>query len=173
MAEGAKSKREKWTFRLAIFGALLSVATAAASGYQWWNSAREANINAAIEVSKNYLKDNDTYNTAVQLTKLSWNNGFVISDEQYKSLRLVTYLEYISLLINNSKLNVDYVSDTLKCDIHTAGGMLRNFRTISNFEVLTPELDSLSKTIACKVFIRGHPHVIAMPPPPPNENANK
>jgi hypothetical protein len=111
-----KPEKADWvaivTLLIAIFGAGLSL-------YQWRNTETDSRIAAAIDVSTKYMQDT----TIIQMRNdfLDFlNNKVAVGDMSQKSLSVqnyLIYLDYIATLINNNRVNEDYVSLYLKCQI--------------------------------------------------------
>jgi hypothetical protein len=116
MAEPASS--------VAKIALLVSVGTALFSAFQWWNSRQENRINAAIEISRNYLRDRD-----YQVTSTLYSVGASKFDPGTLDMPRIghhlEFLEYVALLTLTNKIDKTYLSPALICDIAQAEGALR------------------------------------------------
>lgn len=107
-----------WQAQVAFY---VSLATATFSAFQWWQGRREDRIKAAIEISRDYLKDEriDRLRQIVQDTL----GSKVILGKQYspeQEAELIIYfrrLDYLSFLLNHQRVDPNYVAETMKCDM--------------------------------------------------------
>lgn len=106
---------------VAISSLIISMATATFTFYQWRYGERESRIVAAIEISKIYADDKGAASVdalrALSLEKIGSDNW---ASKQRAGERSAQKFEYIASLINKGRLDYDYVSDELKCDISMA-----------------------------------------------------
>jgi hypothetical protein len=100
---------------IAIVALCISIVTAVFSVYQWWNNEKESRVNAAIEISRNNLKDRDE-RTMAAVVKIITGNEISLEDAMLISLH-ADQLEYIAFLANANKLDKSYLSVALNCDI--------------------------------------------------------
>jgi hypothetical protein len=109
---------EKPTSTIAVIALFVSISTAGFSFFQWWNSEREARINAAIEISR-------TFNNRPPLTKEEDDTppvpGGQLSPAQATFLmRIVDRSDYIAYLVNHRRVDFDYLSANVKCGLFAA-----------------------------------------------------
>jgi hypothetical protein len=141
-----ESKKAKWTFGLAILGSVVSLATAAFSGYQWWNSQREAGIAAAIEISKNWEQDIELIERkrtiAILMIQIKPEESQKKRSEDSNYFRR---LEYIAYLINHGRLHEDYLSASIKCDITVAPELIEGLKKLHAFPFTgSPEITKIA-----------------------------
>jgi len=102
---------------IAIVALCISIGSAAFSLYQWWNSQTDSKINAAIEISKNYIQDRDQ-ERPIHLLSLRLNPKNKFTSEQSEELsRYMARLEYYALLINNRRVDETFVAWVIVCDM--------------------------------------------------------
>jgi hypothetical protein len=104
---------------------LVSTGTAIFSAFQWWSSRQESRITAAIEISRNYIRDRDI-NTTSMLFALA--TGVKFDPEPPDMLKIghhADFLEYVALLTLTNKLDKAYLAPALICDITNADAALR------------------------------------------------
>src|SRR5208283_685135 len=154
---------DKWTFRLALFGSVLSVLTAVFSGFQWWHGEKEAIIKATADLSKQYIVDHDFYDLAVQLSALGNKPAMIDTETKRKAFKWIQYLEYIAFLTNNGLLDEAYLAPELKCDISVVALWLSLQPKNTSFGLITSAIDTLSSRLKCNVF-SGPPPILPLPP---------
>ena len=121
------SQKDKWTLRIAVFGACLSVATAIFSFYQWLISQRETRINTAIEFSKlnSAQKPDEKFREAFNLV----THGQKLNPDQATPLFFEAInLDYVAYLANVGRLDFDYLSTDLKCAIYSADFAIKELK---------------------------------------------
>ena len=97
---------------VAVFGTGLSL-------YQWQKTETNTRIAAAIDVSTKYMQDT----TIIQMRndfRDFLNSKVAAGDLSQKALSVqnyLLYLDYVASLINKDKINEDYVSLYLRCQI--------------------------------------------------------
>jgi hypothetical protein len=104
---------------LAVLSFVLSVAAIGWSVYQWFYVQRQTRINTAVELSRIYLVDK-TIQDGFYL--------FLDHRSEFKELKgesraflsarsFVDFLEYVSFLVNEDRVDNRYISVRIKCDI--------------------------------------------------------
>jgi len=115
------------TGRIAI---AISVVSFLFTGYQWWNGQRESRINAAVEISRIYLLDPDVkrgYDVFLNY-KVSARPSGEFSEEFLRERSYIDFVNYISDLANRDRINNDYLSSRIKCDIAYVVKVVRDQR---------------------------------------------
>lgn len=100
----------------AIIALCISIGTAVFSIYQWWNGQTESRINAAIEISKNHLRDRDATVMAA-VVKAAFTKEDLSLQELMLIARRADELEYVAFLANHNKIDKTYLSTPINCDI--------------------------------------------------------
>jgi hypothetical protein len=104
------------TDRLAVAAFCLSIGTAAFSIFQWWNTEKQNRITAAIELSKNFIKDTDpetveaVWAAAKSPAKISVNQLTLFA-------KFGDQLNYIALLANKGRIDRDYLHPSIDCSV--------------------------------------------------------
>jgi hypothetical protein len=109
--------RERWTLGLAILGSIAGVISLMFNFFQWVDGDRKLRINGAIEVSKIYLQDPEIsrrYELILNYTP----NPAQITEDNLRGRSFVDFLSYISLLVIENKIDNDFLSWRIKCDIY-------------------------------------------------------
>lgn len=111
----AEKPRASWQAQMAFY---LSLATAAFSAFQWWNSKREHRINIAMELSRIYERDmprnlidaaTEELHTDIYVTENNQLQNLKLTDVQFKELRYyAASLEYVAFLANTGKIDPEY-----------------------------------------------------------------
>ena len=97
-----KTTKEKWTFRLALFGAG-SPLSIVFSFFQWWSSEQKNRISAAIDLSKMYLSDREMNSRYLLL--FNYEPGAKRDGEEYLRERAyVDFLNYVAHLANEGNM---------------------------------------------------------------------
>jgi hypothetical protein len=152
-----ESRKARWTFRLSILGSVLAVASVLWSTYQWMDSRRESRISAAVDISRNYLKEtSDSTSNEINRAAL----GLEMSNEDALiALRGANVLEYIAFLANNNRINEDYLAEELKCSIKHASEGAKNIKRKMEWlnSVSYPQLEKFATRISCAISISLQP----------------
>ena len=109
---------------LAIVSLCLSVLTASFSAYQWSRGEQERKINAAVDISNNYVNNRELASQLVSLAKIGDPNQNISEQQTYDSFHVVYRMQYIAYLIDRGLIDDDYVVQSLKCDMTLASAMV-------------------------------------------------
>lgn len=113
----SRMDRPSW---VAIIALCLSIGTATFSVFQWWSGTRETAINAAINVSQKYIQDSDLAKGRNELYELPLQKEgtHIPHGREAESIKaFILFLEYVSYLTNNERLDERYLLRALKCDV--------------------------------------------------------
>jgi hypothetical protein len=104
---------------IAIIALCLSIGTASFSVYQWWRAQRESIINASIEVTRNYIRQSDHDRAPATLRSMNTPGvAIAVKPPDWEIVRrYMAELEYIAFLLNESRLNEDFVAPSIIFDI--------------------------------------------------------
>jgi hypothetical protein len=123
---------------IAVGGLVIALIGFGLSVYQWWNSEINTRINAAVEVSTKHIQDDGL--ERIRRDYLDWFYGKVTSDnvdqKRTAALIYVLYLEYVAQLINSKRIQEDYVSLQLKCELIN---VYRNLYSEQNKDLPSPD----------------------------------
>jgi hypothetical protein len=134
----------------AAIALVISLCTAAFSIYQWWTGQREARIVAAIEVSNKQLEKRDE---SLLLTIAKWysNRGIESVPDYMRIAAHYDELEYIAFLANKDRVDKDYLSMSVVCDIVLTEGAMNNIKKkvpeLSKFT--SQDMSDFSKSAKC------------------------
>ncbi len=135
MDKEPKRNSAQWQGVVAFY---LSIATAAFSIFQWFNSEASTRVEAALGISKQFLEDKD-FDTQWHLFNVYARSEYLNPGDESTVFRFIDKLEYVALLVNEERVNQTYVSNLLKCYITTVSSILaKHPRPISQSP--TPEL---------------------------------
>jgi hypothetical protein len=112
---------------IAIVSLCLSVATASFTFYQWWNTQQENRITAAIEVSKNYLKERNQ-EVFGEVYSAYRNPDEISSEAVLRITRHSDELSYIVFLTNRGRLDPSYLPGDFPCLVSLLSGALKNIK---------------------------------------------
>jgi hypothetical protein len=106
-----------WQAQVAFY---LALVTAAFSGFQWWTAQQETAITTAIDMSKRYFDDKDLP-IAYRIVR-NWRSSGSFGDDAESQVfhKFMLYIEYVSYLANRNRINIDYISNDLRCAVNTA-----------------------------------------------------
>ena len=134
---------------------VVSILSAVFSFLQWLNTESENRISAAVELSKNYLKERDVAASDL-VVKTIIDGADSISKEDATTIgRYTDLLSYIALLTNKNRLDKVYLADTITCDIFYANkaiGLLKKYFGEQDREML--------------IFIKRYPCLTEIAPQP-------
>jgi hypothetical protein len=113
---------------------------------------RESRIIAAIEISRNYVKETPkATKEPVIIAKL----GGPISPDEVAVLTYITLeLEYIAFLANNKRINVDYLDEQVKCIMIFASEGWKNIKQQQAYRLTPinhPHLDKFVQSVTCPI----------------------
>jgi hypothetical protein len=133
---------------VAILALCVSIGTAAFSIYQWRSSQTESKINSAIEISKQYIRDKELSNGRNELISAQEEIPTAGTAAAYSFREYIDYLEYISYLANNSRVDEQYISPTLQCDIWEASVLLVDIGKKHSIKFDEPEINIFAGRIS-------------------------
>jgi hypothetical protein len=115
------SKIAKIALSLSIVTGLISIAAAAFSVYQWFDTQRQQRISAAIEFSKDYLHDPEMVDRYAKLLDDDPKKRPMSNEDMLKERSFIDLLNYIAALANVDLIDNRYLSWRIKCDIYYVG----------------------------------------------------
>jgi len=83
------------------------------SVYQWWSSAKDEHVRAAIEISDRYIDQA----VDADLMRNEFNSGTLSSMDMTKVRNQDARLAYIAFLANRGLVDSAYISQRVVCDI--------------------------------------------------------
>jgi hypothetical protein len=109
-------KLDRTSDRIAALALSLSILSSGFAVYQWWTSARDEHIRAAIEISNQYTEQ--AIEPLWVASSIELGNGG--TDDALNVVRHYARLEYASYLANRGLVDRRYLSQFLICDIQHA-----------------------------------------------------
>lgn len=137
---------------VAVIALCLSAATAVFSIYQWWSTQQESRINAAIDISKTYLRERDVINTLMFGVYVGWPRRLE-DDELLKLARHLEFLNYVAFLGITEKLDRSYLSPALVCEISWADAVAEKLSDRFQSAPKQPNLAAFRKQTPCTAQI--------------------
>jgi hypothetical protein len=104
----------------AVVALCLSAMTALFSGYQWWHNQLENRIGATIELSNVYLRDPELVGEQRVISNMIAPEYKASDEDRALAYHYMRRLQYIAHLANTERLDAEYLSSTIKCDIAVA-----------------------------------------------------
>ena len=124
-----KAKLDKVSVQIAAMALTLSVLSSGFAIYQWWTTGKDEKIRATIDISNKYIEeavDPIQLQKEESIKRKEVEAGFdrveslLKLDAPQKIRKHYSSLEYISFLANKGKLDTDYLSQFVICDILNA-----------------------------------------------------
>ncbi len=136
--------------RTAIIALCISIGTAGFSIYQWWNGQAEGRISAAIEISKNHLRDREL-KVMASIVKAAFTEDNLSTEELLMIGHHADELEYVAFLANHDKIDKSYLSLPITCDIVLTSKASERLKQLIPTMAKSPEhqMRDFSRTAVC------------------------
>lgn len=134
---------------IAIIALCVSIAGFGFTFYQWWKGEREAQIAAAIEVSRKLAEMPEDKNRKLLEAGLALFRDHTVTTEQATKLyQHMRDLDYVAYLTNRNRIDLDYLSEEMKCAMYAAHKTTEQFKTIAadpftEIHILGPRFSAL------------------------------
>jgi hypothetical protein len=120
--------------------------------FQWWSSGQENRINAAIEISKNHLRERDAATSVAIAHGINPEDPFT-NEDLVRISKHAEALEYIAFLANSNRLEKSYLSPMVSCDIIltniTIAKLAKSDSYLKDKRWPNPEIENFIKTAKC------------------------
>jgi hypothetical protein len=142
-----EGKKDRTSDRVAVLALVLSILSSGFAVYQWWSSAKEERIRAAIEISNKF--NDDAVNPAWIASQVTM--GYGVATEQFTKVGNYFYrLEYVAYLANHDLVDKRYLSESVLCAIVSAKELQDSLLSGSDKDFMFGEIASWLHAIPMK-----------------------
>jgi hypothetical protein len=124
-SETAFARLSKW---VGLIGGLLGIMGGILGALSFLSYSDELRIATALDVSRSYLRE--TQRETIKLFNEADSNSDFSLDQRTRIAEFGDTAEYISLLANEGRLDIGYLSQAVVCAIETTANTIKKYRLV-------------------------------------------